>query len=89
MNASLYAATGATSTELELAWQSRLKDSGLWLSAFMAEGSFFVLVIPLAFWGAWRLRKRQRATLARWEEEERRRAAYDAFLARTQWMSMG
>ncbi len=55
----------------------------------MAEGSFFVLVIPLAFWGAWRLRKRQRATLARWEEEERRRAAYDAFLARTQWMSMG
>ena len=89
MNSSLYAATGATSTELELAWQSRLKDSGLWLSAFMAEGSFFVLVIPLAFWGAWRLRKRQRATLARWEEEERRRAAYDAFLARTQWMSMG
>lgn len=89
MNASLYTATGVTSAELEEAWQSRLKDSGLWLAAFFAEGSFFVLVIPLALFGAWGLRKRQKETLARWEEEERRRAAYNAFVARTQWMSMG
>lgn len=89
MNASLYAATGVNATELEQAWQSRLQDSGLWLAAFAAEGSFFVLVIPLALVGAWTLRKRQKATLARWEEEERRRAAYEAFVARTQWMSMG
>lgn len=86
MNASLYTATGVTSTELEGAWQSRLKDNGLWLAAFAAEGSFFVLVIPLALFGAWRLRKRQKETLARWEDEERRRAAYEAFIARTQWV---
>lgn len=89
MNASLYAATGVTSTELEQAWQSRLKDHGLWMAAFFAEGSFFVLVIPLALVGAWSLRKRQKETLARWEEEEQRRAAYEAFVKRTQWMSMG
>ncbi|MED5370116.1 MAG: hypothetical protein VX899_03795 [Myxococcota bacterium] len=75
MNASLRAATGLGAVELEERWLERFQDSGLWLAAFAAEGSFFALMVPLMLLGAVRLRRERQATLARWEDEERRQDA--------------
>lgn len=68
----LRTATGADMESLDKAWRNRLVTPENWLRGAAASGVFWLLPVGALLYGwSWR-RKRNRARMKRWEEEERR-----------------
>lgn len=75
----LNAATGLTVRELEQEWRSRLQRSPMWLKPLVSDTALFTYASLFFVYGAFRVRRRNKETLARWEREE---AIQDALSAR-------
>ena len=61
-------ATGESMVSIEAAWAGRWSDPARWITHL--EDVLWGLAAALVVVGAWRARRRTRATLARWEREE-------------------
>ncbi len=66
----LNSATGQTVRELETEWRSRLQRSPMWLKPLVSDTALFSYAALFFVYGAFRIRRRNKETLERWEREE-------------------
>jgi hypothetical protein len=71
LDASLRVATGSGLSDLERRWRKHLRKRYTWISVAGSFFSLWFLASLLFIIGYWRKRKRTRAILRRWEDEER------------------
>lgn len=75
---SLRDATGVSSYELDQAWRARISASPMWLKPLVADSTLLGVTGLVFVVGGVLVRRRRRAILDRWEEEE---ALHDAIYA--------
>ena len=69
-DAAIRMATGRPMTEVDRDWRNRLESRPLWLQAVVNDTSLLAMTGLLFAFGFWSFRKRKKAVLARWAEEE-------------------